>query len=98
MNHLGLEQAVDVFDEGIVVAVADAADGWFDPGVCQVLRVANRHVLNAAIAMMNQLALSRRAAIMQRLLQGIQHKSSLGRSGNAPADNAAGKDVDDKAT
>lgn len=33
---------------------------------------------------------------MQRLLQGIQHKSGLGRSGNAPADNAAGKDVDDE--
>ncbi len=96
MKFLGLEQAVDGFGEGILAAVADAADGWFDPGVCQAFRVAKRRVLNAAIAMMNQLALSRRAAIMQRLLQGMQHKSGLSRSGNAPADNAAGKDVDDK--
>jgi hypothetical protein len=44
MDNLGLEQAVDGFGEGIVVAVADAADGGFDPGFCQALGVSNRHV------------------------------------------------------
>ena len=33
MNDLGLVEAVDGFGEGIVVAVADAADRWLDTGV-----------------------------------------------------------------
>ncbi len=32
LDHLGLERTVDGFGEGIVVAVADAAYGWFDAG------------------------------------------------------------------
>jgi hypothetical protein len=55
----------------------------------QALGVSNRHVLD-------QFTSSRRPAIMQHLLQSIEHKSGLGRSGNSPADNAAGKDVDDE--
>jgi hypothetical protein len=45
---------------------------------------------------MYQLLSLDRTAIVQRLLQGIQHKSSLRRSGNAPADNAVSKDIDDE--
>ncbi|CAB3797639.1 hypothetical protein LMG28690_04594 [Paraburkholderia caffeinilytica] len=32
MNQFGLVQAIDRFSQRIVVAVAAAADGWFDAG------------------------------------------------------------------
>jgi hypothetical protein len=35
VDHLGLEQTVDGFGERVVVAVADAADGWFCQRSCQ---------------------------------------------------------------
>ena len=43
--HLGLEQAVDRFGEGVVVGVADAADRGFDPGLGETFGVAQRKVL-----------------------------------------------------
>ena len=44
MDNLGLEQAVDGFDEGIVVGIADAADGRLDPCLGQAFSVADRDV------------------------------------------------------
>jgi len=45
VDQLGLEQAVDGFGEGVVVAVADAADRRLDAGLEQALGVADRDVL-----------------------------------------------------
>jgi hypothetical protein len=42
MDDLGLEQAVDRRDQRIVVAVANASDGWFDTGFSQPLGIADR--------------------------------------------------------
>ena len=39
IDDLGLVEAVDGFGERVVVAVANAADGWFDTGLGQALSV-----------------------------------------------------------
>ena len=41
LDHLGLDQAVDGLREGVVVAVADAADRGLDAGLCQAFDVAD---------------------------------------------------------
>lgn len=46
VDHLGLEQADRGFGEGIVAAVADAADRGFDAGFDQALRVLDRDLLH----------------------------------------------------
>lgn len=48
MDDLRLEKAIDGLGESVVVAVADAAYGWFDAGLTQPLSVANRQVLRPA--------------------------------------------------
>ena len=44
-DHFGFVESVDGLGEGVVVAVADAADRRLDAGVLQALRVFNRHIL-----------------------------------------------------
>ena len=94
-DDLGLEQADDGLGEGVVVAVADAADRGLDPGLEQAFRVPNAEVLPTPVAMMGQAAL-RRAAVMQGLFQGIEDKARMRRPRDPPADDAAGEDVDDE--
>jgi hypothetical protein len=94
-DDLGFEQADDGFGEGIIVAVAEASDRGLDPGLGQPFRVPDADVLPASVAMMGQAAL-RRAAVMQRLFQGIEDKACMSRPRDPPADNAAGEDVDDE--
>jgi hypothetical protein len=45
MDHFGLVEAVDGLGQRVVVGIADAADGRFDPGFGEVLGVADRDVL-----------------------------------------------------
>ncbi len=52
VDDLGLEQAVDGFGEGVVVAVADAPHRGLDPRRGQALGIADRDVLNAADALL----------------------------------------------
>src|SRR5271156_6638690 len=96
MDHLGLEQAIDGLGERVVVAVADAADRRLDPGLDQAFGVTDRDVLDPAIAVMHQPALTDRAAIAQGLLQGVEHEVRTRRARYAPADDAPGKGVDDE--
>ena len=97
MNDLGFEQAVDRLGERIIVGIADAADRWLDPRLGQTFGVSNGDVLTATIAMMYQLMPPQRAALVERLLQGVKYyKGGLGRPRYPPSDNAAGKDVDDE--
>ena len=78
VDHLGLEQAVDAFGERVVVTVADAADGRFDPSFKQALAVTDREVLHAAVAVVHEAALADRTAIAQRLLERVQHEVCAG--------------------
>lgn len=50
MDDLGLVKPVDGLGEGVVIAVANAADRGFDSGFSQALRIFDRDVLAAAIA------------------------------------------------
>ena len=52
MDHLGLEQAVDRLGQGVVVAVADAADRGLDARFRQPLGVAQGEVLRALDALL----------------------------------------------
>src|SRR5690606_12883344 len=45
VDDLSLEEVVDRPRQGVVVAVVDAAHGWFDAGLAQSLSVANGQVL-----------------------------------------------------
>jgi hypothetical protein len=52
-------------------------------------------MLRSPVAVVGQAAL-RWPAFVQRLLQGIEDEGGMGCSRHPPADNAAGKDVDDE--
>jgi hypothetical protein len=45
MDDLSLVEAVDRFGEGVVVRIADAADGRLDPGFGEPLGVLDRNIL-----------------------------------------------------
>src|SRR6185295_20415463 len=95
-NHFGLEEADDRFGKRIVIRVAAAADGRLDAGVGQPFRIPHRHVLRAAIAVMNQIAGMDVAAVIDGLVQGIEDKISHQGRGDAPADDASREDIDDE--
>src|SRR5882757_7201493 len=94
MNDLGLVEAVDRLGEGVVVAVADAADGGLDAGFGWALSVADAHILRAAVAMMHQAAAMSWPSLVKGLLKSVQHKAGMSGPAHPPADNAAGIDVD----
>ena len=95
VNDFRLVEAIDGFGERVVVAVALAADGGFDAGFPETFRIANGNILGAAIAVVDQ-----RVAIwlagVQGLLQRIQNEVRVHAPADAPADDVAGVDVDDK--
>ena len=96
MDHLGLEQAVDRFGEGVVVAIADAADRGLDARLGEPLGVAIETYCDAAIAVMDEAAALDGPAVVERLLQRIEHEAGVGRARHPPADDAPGKGVDDE--
>lgn len=96
MDQFGLVQAVDGFGEGVVVAIALAADGRLDAGFRQALGVADGDVLRTPVGMMDQGSVTFRLAGVERLLQGIEHEVGPHRPADPPPDNATGKDVDDE--
>ena len=96
MDHLGFVEAVDRLGERVVVAVADAADRRHETGLGQALGVLDRDVLHAAIGVVHEAAAGDGFAIMQRLLQRIEHEAGMRRPRHAPADDAAGVGVDDE--
>ena len=54
VNDVRLEEADHRFGEGVVVAIADAADRGLDAGLGEALGVADAGVLAAAIRMMHE--------------------------------------------
>ena len=79
MDDLGLVEAVDRLGQGVVVAVADAADRWLDPGLGETLGIFDRDILAAAIAVVNEPAPMCRPAIMKGLFQRIEDEAGMRR-------------------
>ena len=95
VNDFRLVEAVDGLGEGVVVAVALAADRGLDTGFAEALRIANRNILCATITMMDQRVAIRLSGV-QGLLQRIQNEIRVHASADAPTDDIAGKDVNDE--
>jgi hypothetical protein len=79
VDYLGLVEPVDALGRGVVATVPDTAHGWFDPGLGQALGVADTAILRA-IGMMNQTAVMDRPAVMDGLIEGVQHEAGMGGS------------------
>ena len=67
-----LEEADDGLGQGVVVTVSDAADRWFDARLSQSLRVADRQILPAAIAVVHQAVGLLILAFTDRLCERIE--------------------------
>ncbi len=90
VDDLGLVKTVDRLGQDIVVAVANAADRWFDPGLGKALGILDRDVLAAAAAVMDQAASMDWPTIRDRLFEGIQNEAGMGRPADPPAHDIAG--------
>ncbi len=75
MDDLGLVEAVDGLSQGVVVAIADAADGRLDPGCGQALGVLDGHVLRPPVGMMDEAAAALRTSVVQGLFEGVQDEA-----------------------
>ncbi len=78
VDHFCFVEAVDCLGQGIFIAVTNAADGWLDASFRQSFGVFDREILATAITMVDQPATVNLSAIMQSLLQSIQHKAGIG--------------------
>ena len=96
IDDLGLEQTDDAVGQGVVIRISDTANRGVDPRFGQPLGVFDRQVLAAAVAVMDQVVCLGRRPLADRLVQSIQDEPGGHRSGNTPADDFAGKDVDDE--
>ncbi len=77
-------------------AIADAADGRLDTGLGQALSVFDRDILAAAVAMVDQPATMFRPALVQSLLERIEHEGGMRGAADPPAYDVSGKHVDDE--
>ena len=93
-NGLSFEQADNRLGQRIVIAVIDAADGRFQPGIDQPLCVLDRYVLRPASRMMDQLL--SRPARMDCLFERIQNKLRVLCCRCLPTHDAVCKGIDDK--
>ena len=82
-------EAVDGLHESAVIAVAEAPDRGLDAGLGQALGVADRQVSGVAVARVDEITLNG-SALVQRMLQGVEHEAGVGRAGDPPPDNAPG--------
>lgn len=96
MDHLGLVKAVDGLGQRVVVGVPYAAYRGLQAGLHEPLCVADRHVLNASVAVMDQAIRADRLARVERLLERVEHEVRLHRGRRFPAHDATGEDVDDE--
>jgi hypothetical protein len=53
VNNLGFVKPVDGLGERVVIAIADAADRRFNPGLKQPFRIFYRDILAAPVAVMD---------------------------------------------
>ena len=92
VNDFGLVQADDGLGQRVVVGIPDAAYRRLDAGLRQPLGVANRQMLRAPAAVMDDAL--RPGSRPQRLRQRVQDQFGVHRARHAPADDAAGEDID----
>ena len=93
MDRFGLVEAVDRLGQGIVAAVADAADRRLDAGLGEALGALDRDLSHAVIALLDEAGLADQAPIMEGLLQGIKHELGPRLPRHPPADNASGERI-----
>ena len=96
MDDLGFVEAIDRLGQRVVVRVADAAYGRFDPGFSETLGVLDRNILAAPIAMVDEATSIGGPSVMKRLLQGIQDKVGVRGPAGSPADDPPSIGVDDE--
>src|SRR6185437_8620213 len=96
VNDFGLEEADHGFGQGVVVRVSATADRGFDARVEEPLGVADREILDAAIAVMHEPRFAIANALANGLLERIQRQVAPQGARDAPADDPPGKDVDDE--
>ena len=77
-------------------AITDAADRRLDPCLGKLLGILDRDVLHTAITVVNEAAAPDGSALVQGLLQRVQHEAGVRRAGDTPADDPPGKGVDDE--
>ena len=94
MDDLGLVKTVDRFGQGVVIAVANTADRRLDTRLGEAFGILNRDVLAAAVAVVDQSAAMDWPPIVDRLLEGVEHKAGMCRPAHPPAHDIAGVDVD----
>src|SRR3546814_11714290 len=72
VDHLGLVKAIDRLGQGVVITVANTPDRRLDPGLGEAHGIFDRHILAAAIAVVDQRATMGRQAIGDGRHQGSQ--------------------------
>ena len=68
-DHIRLEQAVDGLSQGVVAAISDADHRGLDPSLTESIRVVDRQILDATIAVLDKVFDV--GSRVQRLLQAI---------------------------
>src|SRR5690625_6854333 len=74
VDHLCLEEADDRFGQSVIVAVSRAAHRGLNAGLGKPLGIADGEILNAAVAMMDELLITLLFPLADGLLESIQSK------------------------
>src|SRR3954452_11611605 len=77
-------------------AVTDAANRRLDARRGKSLGIFDREILHTAITVMDEAAAPDGPALVQSLLQRVQHEAGVSGAGDTPADDTPRKDVDDE--
>ena len=79
-DDLSLLEAVGRLSQGVVVTVADAADGGFEARFGEAFGVLDGDVLRSPVAVMHEPAADKRPTIAQRLLKSIENEARVRRA------------------
>jgi hypothetical protein len=79
----GLVEAGDGFGQGIVVAVAAAADRRLNAGLGETIGVLYGNVLGPMVAVVNEAAALDRPAVVERRLPSVQDETGMGGASDA---------------
>lgn len=82
--------------QGSLITVTNTANGRFDTSLCQALGISYRKVLTATITVVNEAPILAGLALMDRLLQSIQHKAGMSCSADPPTNDLTDVNVDDE--
>ena len=94
-DHLRFVEADDRLGESVVVTVADTADGGCDPGLGKALAIFDRDVLDAAVAVVDEIVTALAGpTLVESLLQCMENELGGRSTRDLPADDPSGEDVD----